>query len=527
MSASVWQEQTGDLREAFECLVPLVRGRYVKVVVGDAIRLWGEKMLELADNLVDEVKATRKDVVRLRSHIAELERSLALDSTNSSKPPSSDGPGKKRKRTQSERTPTGRPSGGQPGHKATTLEQTPTPDRLVDHDPTACPGCGAPLSEADREGKPAVRQVFDLPEPSPLEVTEHRAHSCRCASCSTLTRGAFPQDVRGPVQYGPRITGFVSYLLDAQLLPENRLRELLCDLFGVKISKATIAAMAQRTADRFETFTEQLTGLLRSALVPVKHLDETTVRVNSGQSWIHVLCTKLLTVLRIGSGRGDVGQDFEGILVHDAFSSYFGLEAVRHATCHAHHLRELKALARIDKEAWAQRMRDLLLRARKALIEAGNGNIPDSVRRDISSAWDQTVNDGIAYHQALPPLPTRPHGRPKRRPGHNCALRLAKRKAECLRFLYDPEVPFTNNQAERDLRMVKLRQKISGGFRTTKGAQRFATLRTVIHTARKQGWNVLDTLAHPDPIQLIPQLRLSTPLPPSATPATTDPPVPG
>lgn len=222
MSASVWQEQTGDLREAFECLVPLVRGRYVKVVVGDAIRLWGAKMLELADNLVDEVKATRKDVVRLRSHIAELERSLALDSTNSSKPPSSDGPGTKRKRTQSERTPTGRPSGGQPGHKATTLEQTPTPDRLVDHDPTACPGCGAPLSEADREGKPAVRQVFDLPEPSPLEVTEHRAHSCRCASCSTLTRGAFPQDVRGPVQYGPRITGFVSYLLVAQFVPEQR-----------------------------------------------------------------------------------------------------------------------------------------------------------------------------------------------------------------------------------------------------------------------------------------------------------------
>ncbi len=214
----------------------------------------------------------------------------------------------------------------------------------------------------------------------------------------------------------------------------------------------------------------------------------------------------MLTVLRIGIGRGDVGRDFEGILVHDVFSSSFGLEGVRHAPCHTHHLRQLKALATIDGEERAERMRDILRRARKAAVDARNQKceIADSLLLDISSSWDQILNDAIAYHEALLPLPTGTHGRAERRPGRNCALRLRKRKAECLRFLSDPrQVPFTNNQAERDFRMVKLRQKISGGFRTTNGAQRFAILRTIMHTARKQGWNVLETLAHPEPTQLI------------------------
>ena len=510
MTASFWQDELDDWRESFGCLSPLVCRRYVKAVIGEAIRQWGEGMLDLAGRLIGELDAARKENARLRSRIADLERSRALDSSNSSKPPTSDGPARKGKRTESERARTGRPSGGQPGHKGAALEQTPTPDRLVDHDPTACSGCGAPLSEADREGKPASRQVFDLPEPSPIEVTEHRVHSCRCGSCATLTRAAFPEEVRGPVQYGPRITAFVTYLLHAQFIPEQRLRELMADLFGVEIAKATIAAMAQRTADRFETFIEQLTRLLRSALVPLKHLDETALRVDAGQSWLHVLCTQMLSALRIGTGRGDVGQDFEGILVHDAFSSCFRLEGVGHATCHAHHLRELKAVASIDGEEWARRMRTLLLRARKATAHALQHNRPPppSLQRKISNARDRIVEDAIAFHDALPPLPTRNHRRPRRRPGHNCALRLKTRKAECLRFLYDPHlVPFTNNQAERDLRMVKLRQKVSGGFRTTRGAQHFATLRTIIQTARKQGWNVLDTLAHPEPTQLIPQLR--------------------
>ena len=403
----------------------------------------------------------------------------------------------------------GKPSGGQPGHKGTTLRQIETPDRVVDHEPAACSGCGIALSEADRQGTPGRRQVFDLPEPGLLEVTEHRARSYRCAACNTLTRATVPDDVRGAVQYGRRITGVVTDLLHAQLLPEKRLSELILDVFGVKISKATIAAMAERTAKRFEGFFAHLTRVLRIR-VAVKHLDQTPVRVDAGQSWFHVLSTPLLAALRLGTGRGDVGRDLEGILVHDAFASYFSLEGVRHAPCHAHHLGELKALARLDEEPWAEKMRALLCRARKA---AATRRVPDHVRANISCEWDEILNEAIAFHESLPPLASARPERPRRRRGHNWARRLRKQKPECLRFLYDPRVPFTNNEAERDLRMLKLRQKISGGFRTTDGARRFATLRTVILTARKQGWNILDTIAHPDPDQLIPKLRIE-PIPP-------------
>ena len=239
------------------------------------------------------------------------------------------------------------------------------------------------------------------------------------------------------------------------------------------------------------------------------------MRIDGGQSWFHVLSTPLLAVLRLGTGRGDVGRDFNGILVHDAFASYFSLEGVRHAPCHAHHLRELKALARLDGEPWAQKMRALLRRARKAAASArDNGReVPDDVRANISCEWDGILDEAIAFHESQPPLDSARPDRPKRRRGHNCARRLRKHKAEALRFLYDSRVPFTNNEAERDLRMLKLRQKISGGFRTDEGARCFATLRTVILTARKQRWNILDTLAHPDPNQLIPTLRID-PTPP-------------
>ena len=384
----------------------------------------------------------------------------------------------------------------------------------MDHDPAACSECDAPLSESDREGTPARRQVFDLPEPSPLEVTEHRAHSCRCPGCDTLTRAGFPDEIRGPVQYGRRITGVAACLLHAQLLPEKRLSELMDDLFGVRISKATIAAMAERTAQRFNGLIAHLTRVLRSRIA-VKHLDETPVRVDAGQSWFHVLSTPLLAALRLGTGRGDVGRDFNGILVHDAFASYFSLEGVRHAPCHAHHLRELKALARLDGEPWAEKMRTLLRRARKAAASARDNDreVPDDLRANISREWDGILDEAIAFHESQPPLDSARPERPRRRRGHNCALRLSNHKRDCLRFLYDPRVPFTNNEAERDLRMLKLRQKISGGFRTTEGARCFATLRTVILTARKQGWNILDTLAHPDPDHLIPTLRLE-PAPP-------------
>ena len=182
---------------------------------------------------------------------------------------------------------------------------------------------------------------------------------------------------------------------------------------------------------------------------------------------------------------------------------------MRHGACNAHHLRELQALIEIEKEGWATTMHRLLARANKAARFARENDrvVPASLVVRISRAWDNILERAIAFHEEMPPLQTGKRGRKKRRIGHNLALRLQNNKHGCLRFLTDPRTPFTNNVAERDLRMGKLRQKISGGFRSMQGARDFASLRAVIATARKQGWNVLETLAHPEPMQLIPQLR--------------------
>ena len=473
MTLSRWHEDLAAHDEAFACLQDLLDPSSFATTVVKAFREWGQGLLRLATALVRENAALERENATLRDRIAELERSAALDSTTSSKPPASDGLRKKsgtQRRTRSQRGKSGRPSGGQPGHKGTTLARTESPDHVVDHDPSACSGCGA---------------------------------------CATVTGAVFPDGVTAPVQYGPRITAWVSYLLYAQFVPEKRLAELMSDLFAVSISTATITAMGRRTARRFEPFLAHVADVIRTA-VPVKHLDETGLRIAARTRWLHVLCTPFLTVLRIGAGRGDVEKDLEGILIHDDYAAYFTLKGVRHGACNAHHLRELQALIDIEKEDWAKSMHRLLERAHRATRFAReNGrDVPASLVARISRAWARILDHAIAFHEAQPPLRTGKRGRKKRRIGHNLALRLRKHKEGCLRFLTDPRTPFTNNEAERDLRMAKLRQKISGGFRSERGAYNFARMRAVIATARKQGWNVLQTLVHPDPMQLIPQLRL-------------------
>ena len=251
----------------------------------------------------------------------------------------------------------------------------------------------------------------------------------------------------------------------------------MSDLFAVSISTATITAMGRRTARRFEPFLAHVADVIRTA-VPVKHLDETGLRIAARTRWLHVLCTPFLTVLRIGAGRGDVEKDLEGILIHDDYAAYFTLKGVRHGACNAHHLRELQALIDIEKEDWAKSMHRLLERAHRATrFSRENGrDVPASLVARISRAWARILDHAIAFHEAQPPLRTGKRGRKKRRIGHNLALRLRKHKEGCRRFLTDPRTPFTNNEAERDLQMAKL--------------------------------NVLQTLVHPDPMQLIPQLRL-------------------
>src|SRR3954451_24742939 len=300
---------------------------------------------ELIELLLAQETRHAAEMAVLRERIAELERRLELNSGNSGKPPSSDGLTKP-PRIGNLRQPSGKQSGGQPGHPGETLRRTETPDTTVDHYPPACATCGTALTAAMATDHVA-RQVFDLPEPRPLTVTEHRAYACRCAACGRQTRAAFPAGVTAPVQYGTRVAAFVLYLLHYQLLPEKRLAEAMADLFGVTLVTATIARISRDAARRCQSFADAVRD--QGAAAPLKHLDETGFRIGGKTQWLHIASTVLLTFYRISPKRGSLLANVTGIVVHDHWKPYYTLEGVLHALCNAHHLRELKALARVCK----------------------------------------------------------------------------------------------------------------------------------------------------------------------------------
>src|SRR3974390_3881896 len=469
---------------------------------GDAVRaaLQAENALLRAENAA------------LIGRVADLERRLGLNSSNSGKPPSSDGL-KKPPRVSSLREPSGKRTGGQKGHPGATLRRTEVPDATIDHYPEACAACGEPLTAAMATGHVA-RQVFDLPEPTPLIVTEHRADDCRCLSCGARTRAAFPEGVAAPVQYGKRIGAFVLYLLHYQLLPEKRLAALVADLFGVRLVTATIARISQDCAHRFQGFADAVREHVAAA--PVKHLDETGFRIGGKTRWLHIASTVWLTFYRVSAKRGSLLPNVAGIVVHDHWKPYYTMTGGLHALCNAHHLRELKALVEIEKEDWDRRMQILLQRACHAANLARDRGVPIKPRliELLERRYDAILARGLAFHESMPPLTAagapkdaKRRGRGPRRTGHNLLLRFAARKEDALRFLHDPLVPFSNNEAERDVRMMKLRQKISGGFRSVEGADDFATIRSFLATARKQGWSIIEALNR-SPETLVQALRL-------------------
>jgi len=465
------------------------------------------------EDLIALIATLRAENAALKARMAELERRLELNSSNSGKPPSSDGL-KKPARVRNLRERSGKKPGGQMGHKGETLRQVTDPDVVIDHYPPACSTCGVGLDLETSVGH-SVRQVFDLPEPQPLVVTEHRAHDCQCTACGAKTRAPFPDGVNAPVQYGARITAFVIYLLHYQLLPENRLAALMADLFGVKVAAATIARMSRTCAERLRGFAATVRDLVAGA--QVKHMDETGFRIGGKTQWLHVASTALLTFYRVCAKRGSLLANVAGIVVHDHWKPYYTMQGVLHALCNAHHLRELKALVEIEKEEWARKMQRLLRRACHVTNRARERGVPIKPRLIdcFERRYDAILAEGLVFHEAQAPLVRaaikgggKRRGRAPRRTGHNLLLRLATRKNDTLRFLRDATVPFTNNQAERDARMMKLRQKISGGFRSFQGAMDFALIRSFFSTANKQGWNIIDALTH-DPSNLAKSLRLA------------------
>ena len=455
--------------------------------------------------LQSDMAALRQENASLKQQVAELRRQLDKNSSNSSKPPSSDGLKKPPRVGKSLRGRSGKTSGGQPGHRGDTLRQVDKPDRIERHAATSCRHCHACLTAAMATGEER-RQVFDLPAPR-LEVTEHRAATYCCQHCRGTTTAAFPGTITGHVQYGPRLRAAAVYLNVQQLIPEDRVCEAMADLFAaVRLCPASVVAWTAKAAAAQAPVVAHIAACIVAARV--RHLDETGFRVGGKTRWLHSASTAAYTQYRIGERRGDVPRTMVGgVVVHDHFKPYYTLGGVEHALCNAHHLRELQALIEIEKEPWAGAM-SAVLRAANTLVRqtkaaditnAAAAALADADKWGISADYDAALAIGFALHEGQAPLARTPgaRGRPPRRIGHNLLLRLRNRRADVLRFCDDFDVPFTNNQAEQDIRMMKLRMKISGGFRTIAGAEIFATLRSIISTARKHGINILRALAMP------------------------------
>jgi len=445
--------------------------------------------------LKQELREARSDNHRLRRRNTELEALIGKDSHNSSRPPSTDPPWAKR--TKSLRRPAGRRPGGQVGHPGHTLRLTPKPTRVLTHRPERCRHCSSPLREGHCTGTER-RQVVDL-MPVRLRVTEHRAEVVCCPSCGRRTKAEFPEGVRASVQYGPSVLSRALYLHDYQLLPYARTVEAMRELFGCALSAGTLStAVRQCAAGLVETEVRIKRGLRRAAVI---HADETGLRVAGRLHYVHVASTARLTHYGADARRGKAAIDdinilpqYRGTLVHDGWLSYTFYPKCKHALCGAHILRELIYFEELSGEtkAWATALKELLLEMKaevERVREEGGQRLSAQRQAELTSEYDKLVAAGLRA-QPPPDVPGQ-----VRRQARNLLLRLERRKEEALLFLTDFSVPFENNQAERDLRMVKLQQKVSGCFRSEEGARRFCRIRSYLSTMRKQGRGVLEALA--------------------------------
>jgi len=454
-----------------------------------------EALISIILVLQQQVRELQQSVGAQAAEIQKLRDQLAKNSRNSGKPPSSDG--LKKARTRNLRKKTGRRSGGQKGHEGHTLEMTKQPDHIQVHAVSQCPHCAADLRVVE-PSRLERRQVFDIP-PVRIEVTEHQAEIKICSQCGNEVKGDFPAEVTQPVQYGPRIKAQASYLNNYQLIPWARTRELLGDFYGHAPAEALVqeanAGVVDGIAPSLEATKQQLIGS------DVVQFDESGLRVEAQLNWLHVASTDYLTYYNVHPKRGQDGMKTMGILpafagraVHDCWQSYFTFDNCQHALCNAHHLRDLMFVVEQYEQSWAEEMIQLLLDIKAEVDEAPADQLsllPECLVH-FAQRYDELIVQGLAANPPPADPPSKKRGRKKQSPPKNLLDRLKKYKLQVLAFMYDFRVPFDNNLAERDIRMVKIKQKVSGAFRTRTGAETFCAIRSYISTVRKHGLNVID-----------------------------------
>ena len=441
--------------------------------------------------VAEQVRAIEK----LGVEIVELRTRLGMNSRNSSKPPSSDGYTKPAPKSRRQRS--GKKQGKQPGAAGKNLAPVADPDEIVNHEPDHCEGCGESLFDAPVVGD-VRRQVFDLP-PVEATSTEHRAQRCRC-HCGTETTAAFPPEATGPTCYGPNLRALVCYLVVRQHVPIKRVAELMRDSYGISVATWTIVAMVKEGANRLEGFLASLRNQLAGA--DVVHTDETGLRVEASLYWVHSASNAQGTLYHLDKKRGTKAMDamgvlehLGGILVHDGWYPYRKYTEVEHALCNAHHLRELDAVTEVEGQNWATDMIALLADTWHRVLdlkETGAMSFNATELVSIRVAYDTIIAAGHVANPA--PSPSGRRGRTKKTKAANLLGRLDIYADDVLRFATDFRVSFDNNEAERQVRMVKVQQKISGGFRTRAGATAWLDVRSYLATVMKNGENPLGAL---------------------------------
>ena len=496
----------GELRSWAEKLMVTVRGLAAD---NERLRADARARAEAAEVLLAAERA-RADALERR--VQALERRLGKDSSNSSKPPSSDSPYTKKPRDRSLRERSGRRPGKQPGARSSTLRQSPDPDKVVEVAPACCGGCGRDLSGTEPFAT-QKRQVAEAAPPPPPVITEYRVQSKICPGCGQLSTGLAPEGVTGRAQYGPGVHAAAALAVCGHFLPVRRAAALVGDLTGVRISAGFAASVRGKAAGLLAPFTDWVRGLL--AAVPVLHADETPARAAGQARYLHVACTQYLTAMHAGDrtrdavDAGQVLPGYGGVLVRDGYHQGYGhLADALHAWCGAHRLRDLTGLHDAGAgQDWAAAMSRVLLDANAAAAAAraaGNARLSAGTQQDIRTAYRDALAAGIEANWAC--------ATPLRRDGLRLAKRFGSHEDMILRFITDLAVPFTNNQAERDIRPAKVQQRSCGGtWRTLLGLADFAVVQSYLSTAAKWGITPRDAL-----------IRLFTTgpwLPPAAQPA--------
>ena len=438
----------------------------------------------LLQRLLIEFKILKKENIELRKRVKELEEKLSKyenpkNSSNSSIPPSQD----PNRTTKSLRKKSNKKIGGQKGHKGHQLKMVAHPDEIIFHDIKNCKCCGKKLSA---EGRIKSRQIFDLPEIK-IHVTEHQTVSKTCTNCGLKNQSDFPKGLVQPAQYGDKIKALCVYLQNYQMLPFARCCEFIEDLTGQHLSQGSLSNFQSVCYDNLENYESSITKLLLQS--DVLHADETGVRFNGKQNWIHVLSNERISFFGHHQKRGKQAIDefniiprYNGNLVHDRFSSYFSYHC-EHSLCNAHILRELIYIEELtNTNGWAKQMKNLFITANKKKKKG---------KKYTAKYYAKIV---YKYENLIKPIIENYNDKFTKTKEQRLAFALEKHKNLFLKFIKQQHIPFDNNQAERDLRMIKVKQKISGCFKSQRHIKYFARIRGYISTLKKNNQNVLENI---------------------------------